>query len=108
MDLNKLVPPLELCKLIPAGEFGDSVFVWAEVRRYCECLIIRRGFVTRNLRTFPAPTLEEIMAAMPFCRVYKKTNGTFVAVREKTRISHMNGVTAAMKLWLKLKGIENE
>lgn len=55
---------------------------------------------------FPAPTLEEIMAAMPFCRVYKKVNGVFIAVHEKIRIAHMNAADAALKLWLKLKGIE--
>jgi hypothetical protein len=27
MNLDDIVPPLELCKLIPAGEFEDSVFV---------------------------------------------------------------------------------
>ena len=26
MKLEDLVPPLELCKLIPAGEFADSAF----------------------------------------------------------------------------------
>ena len=26
--LEDIVPPLELCKLIPAGEFEDSVLVW--------------------------------------------------------------------------------
>lgn len=26
--LESLVPPLELCKLIPAGEFADSAFIW--------------------------------------------------------------------------------
>ena len=30
-NLTELVPSLELCKLIPAGEFTDSAFVWLEV-----------------------------------------------------------------------------
>ena len=29
MRLEDLVPPLELCKKIPAGEFADSALVWA-------------------------------------------------------------------------------
>ena len=28
--LENLVPPLNLCKLIPQGEFADSAFVWRE------------------------------------------------------------------------------
>lgn len=28
--LEELVPPLNLCKLIPQGEFEDSAFVWRE------------------------------------------------------------------------------
>lgn len=31
--LESIVPPLELCKQIPAGEFEDSVLVW----RDCSC-----------------------------------------------------------------------
>lgn len=27
-NLKSIVPPLELCKQIPAGEFEDSVFAW--------------------------------------------------------------------------------
>lgn len=27
-NLTELVPPLELCKLIPAGEFEESTFCW--------------------------------------------------------------------------------
>ena len=27
-ELKDIVPPLELCKLIPAGEFEKSVLVW--------------------------------------------------------------------------------
>ena len=28
--LESIVPPLELCKQIPAGEFEDSALVWRE------------------------------------------------------------------------------
>lgn len=30
MKLEELVPPLELCKLIPEGEFEDSALMWVE------------------------------------------------------------------------------
>ena len=29
-ELKDIVPPLELCKLIPAGAFEDSALVWRE------------------------------------------------------------------------------
>lgn len=72
--LESIVPPLELCKQIPAGEFEESVLVWRE----------RIGNIYRNDRVkirepqdisykveyaevnyFPAPTLAEIMAELP-------------------------------------------
>jgi hypothetical protein len=31
-ELKNLVPDLELCKLIPQGEFEDSVLVWIDHR----------------------------------------------------------------------------
>lgn len=66
--LESIVPPLELCKLIPAGEFEDSVLVWTahgvrsveELSRleFCKNLPIRK-------LTFPAPTLAEIWNELP-------------------------------------------
>lgn len=121
MKLEELVPPLELCKLIPKGEFEDSAFLCeAAVDMYTgETIDIRiiprpvritsNPFVwhemAREFHLFAAPTLEEIMATMQFCRVYKKTQGFFIAVKEKDREVSRNGATAALKLWLELKGI---
>lgn len=67
-ELKDIVPPLELCKQIPAGEFEKSVLVWRE----------RIGNISRDDRVkvrepedisykvesaevnyFPAPTLAE-------------------------------------------------
>ena len=105
MKLEEIVPPLELCKKIPKGEFVDSSLVYWGI-----FLILRRSAdkIVTNEKLFPAPILEEIMAEMPYCRVYKKTKGLFIAVHEKIRIADTNGATAALKLWLKLKGIEYE
>ena len=33
-DLTDLIPPLELCKLIPSGEFEDSYFVWTKFDKW--------------------------------------------------------------------------
>jgi hypothetical protein len=134
--LEELVPPLELCKLIPKGEFEDSAFIWDKTtsvgfwdgedkdgnhiggfgkiphNKYR----LRQNYSDRcrkhlkdqdiELDIFPAPTLQEIMANMPYCRVYKKTANFYVAVKEKDRVVSFNGATAALKLWLQMKGIE--
>lgn len=125
--LESLVPPLELCKLIPAGEFEDAALAWihADVVGFvcrtsgCEQVAgkewqLIRSNASRVIRArkrgeeiYPAPTLEEIMAAMPYCRVYKKTANFYVAVKEQERVPSLSGATAALKLWLKLKGVED-
>lgn len=125
--LESLVPPLELCKLIPAGEFEDAALAWihADVVGFvcrtsgCEQVAgkewqLIRSNASRVIRArkrgeeiFPAPTLEEIMGAMPYCRVYKKTANFYVAVKEQERVPSLSGATAALKLWLKLKGVED-
>lgn len=43
MNLEDLVPPLELCKLIPAGEFEDSAFL-------CEAEV---GMASRKNTQYP-------------------------------------------------------
>lgn len=123
--LESLVPPVELCKLIPAGEFEDAALAWINtevvgfVCRTSGCEEVAgkewqliRSNASRVIRArkrgeeiYPAPMLEEIMAAMQFCRVYKKTANFYVAVKEQERVPSLSGATAALKLWLKLKGI---
>ena len=113
MNLNDIVPPLELCKMIPAGEFKGSAMVWRvpnssfplddefyEIHERDKCESWMKD------KQIPAPTLEEIMSAMPYCRVYKKTANFYVAVKENERVPSFSGSTAALKLWFTLKGIE--
>lgn len=83
-SIESIVPPVELCKRIPAGEFEDSAlvhrfnhqqagemfpktnddnsFYYVEEREIVE-------FAQRNMVNpppmFPAPTLEEILRALP-------------------------------------------
>ena len=81
--LESIVPPLELCKLIPAGEFEDSVLVWRD--HSCLGYYVSERFAgeTSDCRgeqkfdyagnvdlvimkaTLPAPTLAEILAKLP-------------------------------------------
>ena len=95
--LQKLVPPIELCKLIPAGEFADSALIWVDEKNG----VIPAELVIRKKYDIPAPTLQEIMAELQYIRVYKKTQNFYVAVKDQERVASFNGATAALKLWLK-------
>lgn len=117
MKIENLVPPLDLCKQIPAGKFEDSALVYFWLSPGNKYIVIQRSETPCIPRSYPpcpcgmkyfypAPTLQEIMSAIPHCRAYKKTNGGFIAVHEKIRVTHMNGATAALKLWFKNKGIK--
>lgn len=122
MKLKELVPPLELCKLIPKGEFEDTALVWVEVEipqeNKKEWRIVNRTMpieFCHNLK-YPAPTLQEIMARLnqdyikagAFIRSYW---GCYIIDNygdEIAKTDDNNPATAALKLWLKLKGIEYE
>lgn len=127
--LEKIVPPLELCKLIPAGKFADSVFIWGYScdKSNTEPFVDERDrveYCRKNMvnapPVFPAPTLHEIMAELSLCDVYCDT-GWFCMVGAPDHWSIgncecdlyvRNGTenkspeAAALKLWLKLKGIK--
>lgn len=108
MNIEDLVPPLELCKKIPAGEFEDSALAFAcqpddddgeetniFTRDMIEHLEKRWGGTPYTL--YPAPTLQEILE-----------NGE--PVYELT-VKHKPGANQSMaenalKAWLKQKGIE--
>lgn len=120
MKLEDLVPPLELCKLIPKGEFEDTAFCWL-VKDYA-CVLptsqiypVKTPFVELRRYTvkgdyIPAPTLEEIMEKLP-------------PLQEVFRDEFKNGETlwrtdwggftkhateAALKSWFFQKGIKYE
>lgn len=67
MELEDLVPPMELCKQIPEGKFEGSVFAWAlsngnlDYVEYRDTLQVAIG--SRIIA--PAPTLQEIIDALP-------------------------------------------
>jgi hypothetical protein len=139
--LEELVPPLELCKLIPKGEFEDSAFIWDKTtsvgfwdgedkdgnhiggfgkiphNKYR----LRQNYSDRcrkhlkeqdiELDIFPAPTLQEIMVELPASNIYriKQTwTANFINDSIDNGIKSKKPATAALKLWLELKGIEYE
>lgn len=67
--LKKIVPPMELCKKIPNGKFNESGLFWKPFDdRAGGSVLIRidaKFNVKRNNALIPAPTLEEILNALP-------------------------------------------
>lgn len=114
-ELKDLVPPLDLCKQIPAGAFDDSALVWMETRTG-SCGVQAR--ITSE--EVPAPTLQEIMLALPAynedeirlcCISDFPEDGEKMVLGEAWSVGYTeagkktdkNPATAALKLWLDLE-----
>ena len=128
-SLKKIVPPLELCQQIPEGKFADSVFEWyvpsgaAAKEAFAPCVIIRNYSAASGSKdNCPAPTLAEILEALPtrierplerFLVLYdaRNTKGTFqvgytgwiTGNDPRFREQDRNPATAALRLWLKME-----
>lgn len=124
--LEKLVPPLELCKQIPAGEFADSALVWGfpaddgcdffENHSEKNAILFATEDYGMWRQVAPAPTLEDIAAKTP--------GGIEVNFDEKFVESvdfecggesaheywtdKENAATAALRLWLRIRKAERE
>ena len=61
-ELKDLVPPLELCRMIPAGMFSDSALIWFFDGH--DWWINAREFDATSEEEFPAPTTDEILAEL--------------------------------------------
>jgi len=121
MNLEKIVPPLDLCKLIPEGEFEDSALAWMLNKIFGKkmWLIVEncpgRIAYRRKLgcEIYPAPTLAEIRrelrnlliviiegAITVSCKINPEDT-IYETARDDNDVS-----AAALRIWLKLKGIE--
>ena len=132
-SLEKIVASLELCKLIPAGEFEDSALVWVydDVVGFlcrtsgCEQIHKKEWQLEHNhprkiairrkcgQEIYPAPTLAEIRRELRNLSVNVMDGAITVSCRidpDETLYEPAgddNEVTStALRLWLKLKGIE--
>lgn len=127
-NLTDLVPPLELCKKIHAGEFADSALAWIDHRDvYPEensnpSVVVRKiaWAATSKKGVYPAPTLQEIMTEIDnlggWCPTAYRLNDQWTVDYQEDKEFWRNDVveqtapdnpaTAALKLWLKLKGVE--
>ena len=119
MNLTDITPPLELCKLIPDGEFSDTyaAYFW-DANGENITLDKRDGdAIWKDIIIAPAPTVQEILEELHKCEedVYVKWSETayhewlinaYTHNSRDFQAHDRNMTTAAMKVWLKLKGIE--
>lgn len=106
MRLEDLVPPLELCKKIPAGCFEDSLFVWRKGYKSTPISLEFREEWTPH-EQFPAPTLAEIMEAFAEKYFYvghacPPGKSWVVASKREGGAFDANPATAALKLYLEV------
>lgn len=131
MKLEEIVPPIELRKKIPAGEFEDSCAAYVETTLEQEIVElgkwVTRDFVDVSLvmlrkeavalaenihadcKVIPAPTVAEIMEKMPYSKL-KRTKNTFFFERKHVAGAWSGGydaAEAALQVYFKLKGIEH-
>jgi hypothetical protein len=131
-ELKNLVPDLELCKLIPQGEFEDSVALWVYFPKSDKKfhLYLREDIDWSKSENYPAPTTDEILDKCKDipgvlnptlwwqgiwkvdCAIDKsgKLSEEFFddADLDNLELAYAedkSAATAALKLWLKLKGI---
>ena len=109
-NLENLVPPVELCKQIPAGEFKDSALVWDIHGKFDKWHVEKR--VKRSVRfgdygrmspphaDISAPTLEEVLEAIGEVENWDTATITR-PIGVNARI-----VDTALKRWFEVKGIE--
>lgn len=125
--IEKIVASLELCKLIPAGEFEDIALVW-EQAYYCEqkqegepnerydCLVTTRSQGETDTRCAsayvvisPAPTAEEIMEKLNTPGFWCSSDGKWRCFCKGRVLAQGETIAdAALRLWLRVKGIESK
>ena len=121
-NLESIVPPVAMCKRIPAGEFEDSALVWEKSEKYfqaTEIIDYEYKVVARDESKggFPAPTLEEILNALykqdryenklKICPVFPGGEWSIGYSYQKVE-KDFDLTAAALRLWFEVKGIEVE
>lgn len=122
--LEDIVPPLELCRRIPAGRFEESALAWGRDVNEGEFFVYPREDIIDIVS--PAPTLAEILAKLPAAingigvlelaldDRAENNDGRYVicynrygvdgALEETTQLeSDNNPATAALRVWLRIR-----
>ena len=116
-NLESIVPPLELCKQIPEGEFEDSALVWVKDPDGIEMVLPREVAQFEHDEMVSAPTLEEIINELPDeYRDGRLDIGTYYLEYITYDEFLVDGAffsnepegfaAAALRMWFKVKGIE--
>lgn len=113
--LKNIVPPVELCKQIPEGEFEDSALVWVYDMDGLEMVMPREVVQFEGTKMIAAPTLEEILNALykqdryenklKICPVFPGGEWSIGYSYQKVE-KDFDLTAAALRLWFEVKGIE--
>ena len=119
-NLESIVPPLDLCKMIPAGEFEDTALVWVDDQDGIETVLPRDVAQFKLFDVYhmtPAPTLAEILNALykqdryenklKICPVFPGGEWS-IGYSYKRLEKDFDLTAAALRLWFKVKGVEVE
>ena len=111
MNLQDLVPPLELCKRIPNGEFTNTALVWLDgysplTKTKYTGVSARYILTPRYYTATPAPTLQEILEELKTYKIKKAKNYIIIESQEDDVVSIKPIVDTAMDLWLEIKGVK--
>lgn len=99
--LEKIVASLELCKLIPAGEFEDTALIHV-LSPHGPC-VMERPYGTQ-CEYYPAPTVDEIMEKLDAPVLWRSDNGKWRCLCNHVLAQKReNASEAALRLWLRVK-----
>ena len=108
-EIENIVPPVDLCKKIPEGEFRNTALVWETYfsKHNIKPVVIDRETSESTPHEFvenvyPAPTLEEILEAIGAVETWNTMTITRITGGKQSL------TTNALKRWFKAKGIEVE
>ena len=116
-EVESIVPNFDLCKLIPAGEFADSALVWRErIGNFSRDVYLKfrasddiyYKVESAEVNYFPAPTAGEIMAKLDTPSLWNRgTDKWYCICKEHVMVGKgENASEAALRVWLRVKGIE--
>ena len=117
-SLEKIVASLELCKLIPAGEFEDTALMWRErIGNFSRDVWVKirapedisYKVESAEVNYFPAPTADEIMEKLNTPGFWCSSDGKWRCFCKGRVLAQGETIAdAALRLWLRVKGIESK